>query len=58
MSLARIARPMEFGRWPGRLTEDVGVDQIPRNASVDSDIMGTKKPLLRAREEPLDQPFV
>jgi hypothetical protein len=49
---------MEFGRWPGRLTEDVGVDQIPRNASVDSDIMGTKKPLLRAREEPLDQPFV
>jgi hypothetical protein len=42
-----VAQPFDpFGiREPlGRLAEDVGVDQISRNVSVDSDPTGTKKP--------------
>ena len=41
------AKPLDHSRirsWFGWLTQNVGIDQILHNASVDSESMGTKKP--------------
>src|SRR5579883_2413315 len=41
------AKPLDYsqvGGWFRRLTEDVGINQIPHRASVDSESMAAKKP--------------
>src|SRR5262249_20559153 len=43
-----VAQPLDhfgIGKLLGRLAEDVGVDQVSHNVSVDSDSTGTKKPV-------------
>ena len=46
------------GGGPGGLAQNIGVDEISHSVSVNSELNGNEVSLLRARQQPVDDPLI